>query len=146
MLLFRERGLKITKKRIEILNVLKSNNRSYSALEINCHFNYTKNRVTIYRVLADLHRVDIVGKFIDTEGVARYYYDANYSPMVPHFRCLSCGAVDRMPVLPASYLECIKESAVLESVLLLSGTCRACLQKSNASFKKDTGSETLYRR
>ncbi len=127
--LLRAHGLKATRLRLMVLEMLKGTKKSFSASEMEAQFGHKEDRVTIYRIFGDFSSRGIVERFIDIDGVARYVYHADRSALHPHFRCRNCGIVHGLPELPKSYMESMRDHLVDNAVLIFSGTCAHCMRQ-----------------
>jgi Fur family ferric uptake transcriptional regulator len=90
-------GLEPTAKRLQVLEVIGSNNSPLSAQQIfeTLSRTYTINRVTVYRILDRLVEKGLVDRI--NGGGRSFVYglapNANHPPH-PHFYCKSCGNLE----------------------------------------------------
>jgi len=130
--LLRDKGIRATKKKTEILHIILSSGKLLSAGEI---FNIISNKisidlVTVYRTLNILEENGIVREITDSAGTQFYEKACKHNPPHPHFRCRICN---KMKCLPpggkndAKYFESLAENCDVESLsVLLNGVCEKC--------------------
>jgi Fur family transcriptional regulator, ferric uptake regulator len=128
--LLKEKGIKTTKSRIAVLNLLDSSKQPLAATQI---FHNLKNKsfkidlATIYRILEKFLSINIVKQVDFREGKLRYELTGDHHH---HLVCQGCGNVEgyRGECL-AQVEKTIKDKYkfnVTEHVLEFFGTCHNC--------------------
>lgn len=126
----REKGLRVTRQRVAVLEYLCSTPTHPTAEEVGAVVNRaepTTSRASVYNVLHSLTDSGLVEELVFDDAVARY--DANLGPH-HHFICDVCAAVhdvpaDALPPLPKKRLA--TGHAVERVEVTLRGLCPACL-------------------
>lgn len=131
--LLKERNLKITPKRILVLNALLQNtSKAYSFSELLKPLTGKMNRSTIYRSLDTLLENDLITKMIDINGDIIYtlnFEEKCEHKLHPHLKCDQCGVLECLPAFPQNYASLLQQSGVDKLNIVLGGTCSNCLVK-----------------
>lgn len=131
--LLKEKKLKITPKRILVLNaLLKNTSKAYSFSELLKHLTGKMNRSTIYRSLDTLLESDLITKMIDINGDIIYtlnFEEKCEHKLHPHLKCDHCGVLECLPAFPQNYANTLQQLGVDKLNILLGGTCFNCLEK-----------------
>lgn len=125
--ILKEKGLKVTENRIDILTVFLAEPKSFSLLDLEILYGKKHDRSSIYRFLQTCTEYFIIEKFIDKNGVALYVY--NESTEInsnAHYQCKDCKTVVNLPELPTEYLQLLGANSIESSQVLLEGTCEKC--------------------
>lgn len=132
-------GLRNTKQRIRVLELLLEQGVPLSHSEISGLLGEPMDKVTLYRTLQTLQSVGIVHQVQGLDGVWRF---CAHDPGVegcpgdhPHFLCLSCGKMTCMTDQQLPHVDVPEGVEVGGKQLVIYGTCRDCL-KANKSGKK----------
>lgn len=126
------RGIKPTKHRCKLLNLLHKHER-LSADELATHAGSKMNRVTVYRILAQLHARGVLSLDHGANGAMRY------SLLDHHRHTITCTSCNRTEEIGSFADECIFESVerkaqnasklfkvITSHSLHLFGTCVQC--------------------
>ncbi|MDY2987044.1 MAG: Fur family transcriptional regulator [Peptoniphilus sp.] len=123
-----ENGLRATKARMEVLNVLKSNSMPLSADELILKINReVVSGSSVYRILSELEKASILKKTLRQNGLHYYtIYDSHEHYIV----CSNCGKIVPITHCPISpYEEGIAQNTgfkVTGHILELQGICSDC--------------------
>ena len=123
--IFKETGLKQTSARVIVLKFILNSRAALSLNSLNSKLINELNRVTIYRVLKDFLKFNIISSFFDSNG--QQYYELKVGEQAHgHFNCVECHKVicvsKEIPVetkLPKDYV-------TSEVSLLYIGLCPDC--------------------
>jgi Fur family ferric uptake transcriptional regulator len=118
-------GVKTTKNRLAVLDVLLQKQKPFSVLEIKDRLKNT-NIVTIYRVLDLLVKSKIVSRVMVSENSVKFEYVKNHHH---HLVCTSCGYIEDVQLCPVATIN-IKTNKnftqILGHSLEFFGICKAC--------------------
>ena len=91
----REKGIKNTRAKIALLDILKNNNAPMDAntLHKECEKVTSVNLVTVYRSLQQFHEKKLVQEFVGKDSATQYEYVDQNSRAHPHFQCETCNKV-----------------------------------------------------
>ena len=131
--LLKSRGLKVTKARIAILEML-----SYSKLSLSAEEIYEKcrcsglniNLSTVYRCLESFEEKNIVDKFSNTDGICSYKLKGKEHKHM--LRCSVCHKEVEIPCPMKQFEEIVdKETGftLTEHNLVMNGVCKDCINK-----------------
>ncbi len=126
----RQSGLRMTKLKIEIIDLFLEGACGLSVKEILTGLGSTPDTSTVYRAMNSLVLKGFLRHSVGPEGVVQYRCTSAFYPDHGHFNCVTCGgtiAVKRK--LPDDFLHAIqKEYGVsVKSVgFLLEGKCLKC--------------------
>jgi Fur family ferric uptake transcriptional regulator len=89
------RRLRPTPLRLQVLEILGSEDRAWQAREILDAVRSRRpvHKVTIYRILDDLVRLGLVRRLPSEGAAAHYELACEHHPPHPHFQCQACGEV-----------------------------------------------------
>ena len=133
--ILRSTNLKITPKRLALLDILMNESSYLSPEEIWTKMKRQFGRIglpTIYRNLEELSERDIISKVTHPNRQLYYYFCLNRSHH-HHFVCLSCRNVEDINFCALDELQ--KEvkrklnGKVISHILQVNGYCRNCLNK-----------------
>ena len=131
--------LKVTPKRLAILEVLKNESVYLSPEEIWRKLRKQFSRVglpTVYRNLEELAQGDVISKVTHPNRQLYYYFCLNPSHH-HHFICLSCRTVEDIDFCMFRELEKrVKQELkgrVVSHILQVNGLCKKCLKKDGKS-------------
>lgn len=126
----KSKNIKVTKGRIEILDILKNAENSFSAEKIYQIFrekNININLSTVYRTLELFEEKQIAEKITLTDGV--FAYKLKKKTHRHHLRCDVCHKEIEIPC-PMSQIEELVQSetgfTLTEHDLFMKGVCRDC--------------------
>ncbi|MBA4348866.1 MAG: transcriptional repressor [Thermodesulfovibrio sp.] len=134
-LILKNLNLKITPKRLAVLNILADELVFVSPEEI---WRKMKSRFkniglpTVYRILEELCEGGVISKIIHPTRQLYYYYCKNLNHH-HHFICMSCRRVEDVNLCAAKEIE--KQVAgnlkgkVLSHIIQVNGFCKTCSQK-----------------
>jgi Fur family zinc uptake transcriptional regulator/Fur family ferric uptake transcriptional regulator len=136
-LILKENNLKITPKRITILEILASNPCYMTAEDV---WKKIKNRFkkiglpTIYRNLEELSACGVISKIIHDDR-RLYYFFCKKKEHHHHFICLSCKNVEEISICHISEIkeniENTLQGKVLNHILQINGLCNKCLNSND---------------
>ncbi len=127
----KELQLKVTPKRLAILDYLSRASTYVSPEEVRQHLQGQFARIglpTVYRNLDDLAAGGVISKIIHPNRQLYYYFCPNDSHH-HHFICLSCRRVEDLDVCALNGLETgvgTFGGRVLSHILQVNGLCQAC--------------------
>jgi len=122
-------GIRPTRLRIRVLEVLMSTGKSYSFTEMYEHFGKKQDRVTIYRTFNLFCENRLIQKVVDIDGIVRFYYCESVAEIHPSFRCRECGLTTALSPLPDYYRAELGNHHVDNALLLFSGICERCRKR-----------------
>ncbi len=135
--ILKELNLKITPKRIAILEILSTNPSCMTPDEVWRKVKQGFKRVglpTIYRNLEELSECGIISTVIHPDRKLYYYFCKNKEHH-HHFICLSCRRVDEINTCNITEMQRDIENTingkVLNHILQLNGLCSECLKTQN---------------
>jgi len=126
--ILKEHGVRPTRLRIKVLNVLMNTRKSFSFQEMYAYFDRGEDRVTMYRILNDLYHGGVIERVVDIDGINRFVYYPESFGIRPSFRCRHCGSVSCLTPLPEYYIDELKNYWIDDAMLLFSGICDQCLK------------------
>ena len=126
-------GISRTEFRTELLNIFYSSNISLSIEDILKHFNYSINKVTVYRSLDSFENKGLIHKVPDVNNLKRYSlcrenecnahsHNHNHG----HFICYSCNQTFCLEEIKSPEIICMKGFYVQELKLTAEGYCKDC--------------------
>ena len=139
--ILKKQGLKVTKGRVAILNILFEN----KDIDITAEFIYERcikkgvdiNQSTVYRTIEMFIEKDLIDKFPLKEGVFSYKLKGKVHKYL--IRCLVCHKEVEIPC-PMKQVEVLVERetgfTLTEHALLLEGVCKDCRKRKIGTTKK----------
>jgi len=130
--LIRAAGVKVTRGRVRILELLRAANQPLSHAEVETALAGNQgepvDRVTVYRVLDSLVDSDLALKAVDTRGVFRYSSAGSQQQHRSHvhFRCVDCGGVFCLDVPPPAAPDLPSGFRLIAVEFDVRGTCARC--------------------
>ena len=125
-------GLRVTKQRKAMLEVLSASENPMSAEETHKHLSAgVCDLVTVYRSLEQLERAGVVQLGVRENGT-KVYCLSHGNDHHHHLSCRSCGRTERVDVCMGEELEKIGKSfgfSELSHVMELFGLCPECSRK-----------------
>lgn len=116
----KEKGLKHTRQRLDILNVLCNQHRPFSAAQIYDALDGRVDLATIYRTLHTLTREQVI--YSELFAGEEHYYAAE-----KHHHHIFCTQCDRVACVPCDYtLPKIKGFNEIRHQASFSGICNTC--------------------
>lgn len=131
--MLREKNLKLTTTRLEILSYFIHNPIGHSLSSIQRSFSSIFDRVTIYRTLNTFVDMGFLTKTLSASGSSYYLFHHYPSEVHPHLKCKYCDTIFCLPALPEKYLVQLKSFEIEEIPILLEGICDDCVDKHNES-------------
>lgn len=131
--ILKENGFKITKGRIEILNILKNSENSLSAEKIYQIYrdnNININLSTIYRTLELFEEKEITEKITLIDGV--FAYKLKGKTHRHHLECNICHKEVEIPCPMLQIQEMVQNSTgftLTDHDLVMKGVCKECKKK-----------------
>ena len=126
-------GISRTEFRTELLNIFYSSNISLSIEDILKHFDYSINKVTVYRSLDSFENKGLIHKVPDANNLKRYSLcrenecHANaHNHNHGHFICYSCNQTFCLEEIKSPEIICMKGFYVQELKLTAEGYCKDC--------------------
>ncbi|MDR1874116.1 MAG: transcriptional repressor [Synergistaceae bacterium] len=138
--LLRERGMRATLLRREVLKLLLSREKEpLSHTEIfellTARPGYAPDRVTLYRILAAFSDAKIVHQVQGTDGTVRFCLHEPFQPGCPgnhpHFLCRLCGRMICLADQMLPHVDVPEGTTVEGKQMLLFGVCPACREREN---------------
>ncbi len=130
--LIRAAGVKVTRGRVRVLDVLQAARQPLCHGEIEALLGgdgaSALDRVTLYRILDSLVACGLALKATDTRGVFRFSAPSARREHTGHvhFRCTDCGAVFCLEAAPPPPPKLPRGFRLAEVEFDVRGTCRAC--------------------
>ena len=127
----REKGLKATPARLDVIKVLGSTHLAYAHADLEGQF-AEMDRVTLYRVLKDFEDAGLVHKIIDIQGVTRFALCRHSCPGEHHtddhvhFNCQSCHKMYCWEQVHTPHVAMPKGFTALGLHTLIYGLCDEC--------------------
>ena len=123
-------GIKPTRHRASIYEMLLTANNPVTLSEVRCKLDQPVDRVTIYRTLCMFLSKGIVDRVMDRNGTTYYCRSLGKVVVDSTLECKSCGSTFDIPsfILPAIYLEQLKDTKIDSAKLYLKGLCVKCNQ------------------
>ena len=129
--LLRERGLKVTLNRLDLLKVISAATNPISTKEIELRLEKQPDRVTLYRNLKFFVEKAILSKIEVNESVVTYSFNHNVGSGHPseehlHFHCNRCDKVICMPQCRVTKYE-LPDGFIQQSCkMIVEGVCDKC--------------------
>ncbi|MCK5133175.1 MAG: transcriptional repressor [Candidatus Sabulitectum sp.] len=126
----RRSGLRMTKLKIEIVDLFLGGGCGLSAKDVMEELASTPDVSTVYRSLDSLVEKGFLRHSVSPEGVVQYRCTSAFYPDHGHFCCVECGgtmAVKRQ--LPDTFLQLLEKEygvSVKSADFLLEGKCLKC--------------------
>jgi Fur family transcriptional regulator, ferric uptake regulator len=134
-------GLKNTKNKATILQMLKSLQRPISAVKLHlyCTNETVMNITTVYRTLEQFKNGGLVRELSGQGGELLYEYSGTDALAHPHFRCDRCKNIiclDPLKYEATLLISAMARKHKVERIeLTLSGLCEACCKSEQTSEK-----------
>ena len=131
MLQLREKGLKVTPSRLNVIKVLDSSHLAYSHSDLESLFS-KMDRVTLYRILKDFEDAGIVHKIMDIDGVTRFAIckstcpDGHHTDDHVHFNCKACHKMFCLEKVQVPHLKMPQGFKAMGLHTLIYGLCENC--------------------
>ena len=132
--LIRAAGVKVTRQRVRVFDVLQAAAQPLCHAEIEAALDDAIDRVTLYRILDSLVACGLALKAVDTRGVFRFSAaDAQHRHKGHvHFRCTGCGGVFCLKAEPPPPPRLPRGFRLAEIELDVRGTCADCARENRA--------------
>jgi Fur family ferric uptake transcriptional regulator len=127
----RDKGLKATPARLDVIKILANTQQAYSHAELELTFN-NMDRVTLYRILKDFEDAGLVHKIIDIDGVTRFALcrhscpDGHHVDDHVHFNCRGCHKMFCLEKVQAPHIKMPIGFKAVGSHTLIYGYCKSC--------------------
>jgi len=127
----REKGLKVTPARLNVINALAGSNQAYSHADLESLFS-KMDRVTLYRILKDFEDAGLVHKIMDAAGVTRFALCKHSCPgnhhadEHVHFNCNACHKVFCLEKVHIPAIKTPGGFIVTGLQTLIFGLCKSC--------------------
>jgi Fur family transcriptional regulator, ferric uptake regulator len=127
----RERGLKITPVRLQVLRILSRQHLAFSHADLEADLEDV-DRITLYRVLNDFEEVGLVHKVVDMEGVARFAFctsecgHGHHADNHVHFNCQNCHKMFCMEKIETPSVKVPRGFKVAGLNTIVYGICKDC--------------------
>lgn len=127
----REKGLKITPVRLQVLRILSKDHLALSHADLEGSI-ADADRITLYRVLNDFEEAGLVHKVVDQAGVARFAFcknDCSHGHHVDnhvHFNCEQCGKMFCLEKTEAPAVKVPRGFKAAGQHTVVYGTCKDC--------------------
>ena len=126
-------GISRTEFRTELLNIFYSSNISLSIEDILKHFDYSINKVTVYRSLDSFENKGLIHKVPDANNLKRYSlcrenecHANSHNHNHGHFICYSCNQTFCLEEIKSPEITCMKGFYIKEFKLTAEGYCKDC--------------------
>lgn len=131
--LLRQRKLRNTKARNDILQVFLRVDKALSKNDIESHFKEI-DRITLYRTLKIFEEKGIIHEAIDGTATPRYALcedcDAGeHMHHHAHFHCKECGSTYCIDEIAPPDISAVKRVKIQDVELVLKGICENCMAK-----------------
>lgn len=129
--LLRKSGLRITQTRLEILERFLEQNTALSQQYFDAQFDKL-DRITLYRTLKTFEKKGLIHRTIDGTDVPKFALcsdgceEHRHRDHHAHFHCVQCGHTYCLDERPFSTPSLPEGFRVLESHLVIQGTCGNC--------------------
>ncbi len=133
--ILKSKGLRITKVREAVLQVLINSGNPLSHQEIITRKKTAEfDRVTVYRTLETLQKLRLIHKIKGTDGVSRFGANENKASEKCsgdhiHFHCSVCNQMSCLPEQPLPWIKAPKGFEIHSKQLVVYGTCSKCTRK-----------------
>ncbi len=130
--LLREKGIKVTRLRREVLELLLNKREPLSHTDIFKELSTegkAPDRVTLYRVLSAFSSARLVHQIQGIDGTTRFclHEPSRYCPgNHPHFLCRFCGRMSCLIDQPLQHVTVPEGSVVEGKQMLIFGICPVC--------------------
>ena len=121
--LFKENNLKVTKQRLEIINII--NKLKDKATISNIVKNVDMNRSTVYRIIDKLCSNNIVIKDINVNNKDYYVLKNNHKHYI---KCIKCNSIKDLDECPFDNME-IDNFKIIKHSLKIDGICNKCQEE-----------------
>lgn len=119
--LFKENNLKVTKQRIEIINIIsKLNSKATVKNIIKCA---SMNTSTVYRILDKMCKNNILVKCINSDNLEYFEIVTNHKHYI---KCIKCNKEKQLDSCPFDNIN-IKDFKVVNHTLKMEGICKECM-------------------
>ncbi|MBC8295874.1 MAG: transcriptional repressor [Pelagibacterales bacterium] len=122
-----------TKFRTDLLNLFYTSKKSVSIEDVLKHFDYSINKVTVYRSLESFENKGLIHKVPDSNNLKRYSLcrEEECSPSTHnhnhgHFICYDCNQTFCMQEIKFPDIKSVKGFYIQELKLTLEGYCQDC--------------------
>ncbi len=129
MAMLREKKLRLTTTRLEVLSFFVHNPAGHSLNAILGRFSKIFDRVTIYRTLNTFVDMGFLTKTLSASGSSYYVFHQYESAVHPHLKCKYCDVIQCLPALPENYISQLKSFEIQEIPMLFEGVCDECAKK-----------------
>ena len=119
--IFKENNLKVTKQRIDIVNIIEK--LGDGATVKNIIKNTNMNKSTVYRILDKLCLNNIIIKDININNEDYYSLKSNHKHYI---KCVKCNKIKDLDNCPVEDIN-IKDFKVIKHTLKIDGICDECM-------------------
>lgn len=132
--ILKEKGVRVTQNRVELLNVLNDAGHPLNQKEIEERLSVTPDRVTLYRNLRFfvdnkiIHKIEVNGS-LTSYSFNRIHFDEAHSAEHLHFYCSICHKVICMPQHGIKKYDLPKGFSQQSTKLIVNGICNICNTK-----------------
>lgn len=134
--ILKQSDLKITERRVEIIEVMYQSNRYLSAKEVKAQLENSYPSISPDTIYRNLHSFSTLNILEETEFNGEKFFRANcfFDEHHHHFICTKCGRSLKLPMCPLDYFkEEIGDAEITSHRFELFGICEECLQKKTKS-------------
>lgn len=128
--LLRSKNLKVTKSRIDILNIINNSNVPLSADDIYSSISKSSStsKSSVYRILNDFVDLDILIKTLYQDGI--YYYEVKTHNHKHYIICEICNSVEEIKTCPVheyeQEIENLTGFSITDHIIEIKGICPKC--------------------
>ena len=129
----REKGMRITPLKKQVIDLFISGACGLSARDVHDRLSTETHISTVHRCLSSLERAGFLRPDRNSEGILRYRCSRSFYPDHGHFKCAQCGRI--FPVsrtLPEEFIRMVEKAGnfkIDSSDFFLEGTCRKCSEE-----------------
>lgn len=128
--LLKTNGLKLTKQRVRVLEIIISKEGIFSATDLFNNISREIDLVTIYRILSLFKEKKIIREILSNSESKKYEMACIHNPIHPHFSCRVCGKLYCMDAVESNLIPSLQaycKDYILEDITIqLSGICSSC--------------------
>ncbi|MCG8572424.1 MAG: transcriptional repressor [Spirochaetes bacterium] len=128
--LLKQNNLKITKRRILLLEKIIDSGKCFSAISLQEKVENNMDLATIYRILTLFLKNKIIREILSNDTTRFYELSCVHNPVHPHFFCRKCSRTIHLNAVEDDYISQIEKMAgdnIVEDINIhLAGICSQC--------------------
>lgn len=137
--ILKNKSLKITANRVEILNVFAKHPFALSYNDLESHLDAKLDKVTVYRTLKAFEKAGLIHEVMDNSAVIKYALcnhskcnHVEHTDSHLHFKCTSCTHIFCLDSVQHPTFNLPKGYLVENISILVEGICNNCSQKNRS--------------